>query len=289
MGHEMRFDTPLRYPGGKGKLSNFIKLVLDTNGLSGGHYVEPYAGGAGLALNLLFHDYAACIHINDISRPLYAFWHSVLHATEELCRKIRDIEVTMEEWHRQKAVQAMPDERSLLELGFSTFFLNRTNRSGIISAGAIGGKHQSGAWKLDVRFNKDALCRRIEKIAQHASRICLYNQDAAELIANVVPALPEKRLVYLDPPYYVKGQGLYENYYSYEDHARIAALVQGMNNGYWIVSCDNALAIRKLYGAYRQIVYRQSYTAQEKYAGAELMVFSHRLALPEVSSPLAVR
>ena len=285
----MRFDTPLRYPGGKGRLSSFIKQVLEKNGLAGGHYVEPYAGGAGLALNLLFHDYASCIHINDLNRSLYAFWHSVLHASEELCRNIRDVGVTIEEWSRQKAVQSDPDNHSLLELGFSTFFLNRTNRSGIISAGAIGGKKQDGAWKLDVRFNKEALCRRIEKIAQHASRISLYNLDAADMLTGVIPTLPEKKLVYMDPPYYIKGQGLYEHYYTYDDHVRIAGLVRTLHNEHWIVSYDNAQAIRQLYGQYRQMLYRLSYTAQEKYAGSELMMFSHRLVLPNVSSPLQVR
>src|SRR5438105_10765840 len=157
-------STPLRYPGGKGKLTDFIKLVFVQNDLLDGHYVEPYAGGAGIALNLLVLEYASCIHLNDINRPVFAFWHSVINSTDKLCRMVRDVKVSAEEWRRQKVIQRRPEDFNLLELGFSTFFLNRTNRSGIINAGMIGGAKQDGEWKIDARFNKVGLCQRIEKI-----------------------------------------------------------------------------------------------------------------------------
>ncbi|VFS47442.1 DNA adenine methylase [Budvicia aquatica] len=136
-GAVMRFGTPLRYPGGKGKLTDFIKLVFVQNNLISGHYVEPYAGGAGIAINLLLQGYAGHVHLNDINRSVYAFWHSVLYETDELCQKIMSTEVTMDEWFIQKNVQKNADSHNLLELGFSTFFLNRTNRSGILAAGLL--------------------------------------------------------------------------------------------------------------------------------------------------------
>jgi len=180
----MKFNTPLRYPGGKGKLTGFLKMIFEQNDLLDGHYVEPYAGGAGIALNLLTHSYASCIHLNDLNPAVFGFWHSVINQPEALCKAIRDVKVTMEEWHRQKAILNAPANHSPLDIGFSTFFLNRTNRSGIIWGGVIGGKNQDGAWKLDARFNKDDLIRRIEKIAMYRSRIRLYNLDAAELLIS---------------------------------------------------------------------------------------------------------
>lgn len=222
----MRFGTPLRYPGGKGKLTDFIKLVFVQNNLISGHYVEPYAGGAGIAINLLLQGYAGHIHLNDINRSVYAFWHSVLYETDALCQKIVSTEVTIDEWFIQKNIQKNSQSHNLLELGFSTFFLNRTNRSGILAAGVIGGKNQNGKWKIDARYNKDDLVSRIERIYLNRDAISLYNVDAVSLIKNVLPSLPDRTLIYLDPPYYVKGQGLYENHYVHDDHIEIAELVQ---------------------------------------------------------------
>src|SRR5690606_20758450 len=217
------FLSPLRYPGGKRKLANFVKLVYRQNNLFGGIYAEPYAGGAAVALSLLFGEYAGRILINDIDRSIFAFWKSVLDETEDLCRLISNAKLSVAEWERQRSVQDS-DLASILELGFSTFYLNRTNRSGIIRGGIIGGKEQDGDWKIDARFNKSDLIRRIEKIARYRSRIKVSNLDAAIFLNKLQPELDSSSLVYLDPPYYVKGGDLYENHYDHEDHEIIASL-----------------------------------------------------------------
>lgn len=280
----MAFKTPLRYPGGKGKLTEFIKLLFEQNQLLDGHYVEPYAGGAGIAINLLLLEYASCIHLNDLNPSIYAFWHSAVNEPDELCKRITDTKVTIEEWHRQKAVQ-QAESPSLIELGFSTFFLNRTNRSGIILAGVIGGKAQTGTWKIDARFNKQDLRNRIMNIAMYASRIRLYNLDAAELIRDVLPNLPKKSLVYLDPPYYQKGQDLYENHYFHEDHLIIAKQVRENIKLPWIVSYDHTPEIMAMYKGCPTITYGINYSAQDRYKGAEAMFFSDTLAIPDVQNP----
>lgn len=285
----MKFNTPLRYPGGKGKLTDFIKLVFEQNDLLDGHYVEPYAGGAGIAINLLLHGYASCIHLNDINPAVYAFWNAVLSDHEALCGLIRDAVVTMDEWHRQKAILSNPTNYSPLEIAFSTFFLNRTNRSGIIWGGVIGGKNQDGPWKLDARFNKADLIGRIERIALYRSRIRVYNRDAADLITNVLPTLPKKSLAYLDPPYYVKGEGLYENHYLHADHVAIANLVKTKIGCPWIVSYDHAPEIVNMYRGFPTIEYGINYSAQDRYKGAEVMFFSKDLVIPDVKNPASLR
>jgi DNA adenine methylase len=284
-GFQMRFSTPLRYPGGKGKLTNFIKQVFEQNDLIDGHYVEPYAGGAGIALNLLLHGYVSRIHLNDLNPAVYAFWMTAINQPDELCKAIRDVNVTIEEWHKQKSILNTPDNFSQFDLGFATFFLNRTNRSGIIWGGVIGGKNQDGDWKLDARFNKADLIQRIEKISLHQSKIQLYNLDAAKLISDVLPTLPEKTLIYLDPPYYVKGRGLYENHYFHDDHAHIAELVRTQINHHWIVSYDHAPEIIEMYKESYAITYGINYSAQNRYKGAEAMFFSDNLIIPDVKNP----
>lgn len=281
--HELQFVSPLRYPGGKGRLQRFIHQVLRLNGLIGGHYVEPYAGGAGIAIALLILDVVERVHINDFNRSIFAFWSAVLNETDELCRLVRETPITMDEWYRQRAVQDEP-EPDPLALAFSTFFLNRCNRSGIIRGGVIGGKKQTGPWKLDARFNRPDLIRRIERVATFRDRISLYRQDAGSFLTGVLPTVPRRALVYLDPPYYMKGKGLYEDHYSPADHAEIARLVRAIRQ-FWVVSYDDVLAIRRLYAGLRQETFGLNYSAHRRFRGTEVMIFCDDLDLPPDIAP----
>lgn len=273
------FISPLRYPGGKLKVVDYIKRLYEVNDLCGGVYIEPYAGGASVALSLLFEGYANKIKINDIDRSIYAFWHSVLEETESLCRMIKDTPVTMTTWKVQHELQAHKAEVNLLELGFSTFFLNRTNRSGILSGGVIGGKEQKGEYKIDARYNKEKLIKRIETIASMQHKIDLTSMDAISLIKRYKRTPTSKTLVYLDPPYFVKGRDLYLNYYESEDHREIADTIKRFK-GKWLISYDAAPFIKELYNDYRQVEYYLSYSAGTPSKGQELMVFSNELILP---------
>ena len=280
----MRFNTPLRYPGGKGKLSNFMLNVIEVNNLSPIHYAEPYAGGAGLALKLLDLNVAERIFLNDINLSVYAFWHSVLNNADTLCSMIYNTPVTMDEWYKQKEIINSTKNYDLLTIGFSTFFLNRTNRSGILKGGVIGGKNQDGEWKLDARYNKNDLISRIKNIHAEKNRIELFNLDAIEFINNVVTKLPKNSLTYLDPPYYVKGKGLYINHYGHQDHVDVAKVVQSEIKTPWIVSYDNTPEIRDMYKT-QSLMYGINYSAQDRYKGSEAMFFSELLKIPVTDNP----
>ena len=279
------FPSPLRYPGGKGKLAGYIKLVLLENDLVGCEYVEPYAGGASVALSLLFEEYASHVHINDLDPAVYAFWAAALNHAEELCERIRTTPVTVDEWHRQKAIQQLSGA-SVVDLGFSTFFLNRTARSGIIGGGIIGGFDQRGDWKIDARFTRDDLIRRVRRVARFASRITLTRVDAAQYLQTDLGEVADA-FVYLDPPYYLKGQGLYRNFYEHADHVEIARLVRKLEVP-WLVSYDAHEAIESLYADSPTLQYGLSYSAQARYRGRELMFASPVLELPAVDTPACV-
>jgi DNA adenine methylase len=277
------FNTPLRYPGGKGRLAQYVIDVFKLNKLTDGHYAEPYAGGAGIAFALLYLEYAAHIHLNDLNKSVYAFWRSVCDEPEALCKLVRDKPLTVAQWKKQRAVQT-DKNASMLELGFSTLYMNRTNRSGIIKGGIIGGLEQTGEWKLDARFIREDLIQRIQKIASYAPRISLYNLDAKQFLTKTAPTLPKKSLIYLDPPYYMKGSELYENHYKPDDHTEIAGLVAKIKQR-WIVSYDNVPAIRKLYSGYERETFGLRYSALERYAGQEIMIFCPGLETPASVTP----
>lgn len=282
--------SPLRYPGGKALFAPFIAAVMKENNLAGGHYLEPYAGGAGVALELLFHGHVSHIHINDADPAIHAFWLAVTQHSEELLALLASTPITMEQWFRWRSVLREESEASLVEKGFATLFLNRTNRSGILKAGVIGGKHQNGNYKLDARFKKDVVAARIEAIARRASNISVYCEDSLQLLSRCSDFLPMRSLTYLDPPYYVKGKGLYRNYYKHDDHVAIAKRLQEKEFQWpWIVSYDNVAEICVMYQMSKSLSYGLNYTAQRRYVGNEVMFFSQNIKVPDETIPSGKR
>lgn len=273
--------SPLRYPGGKAKLSEYIKKLIYQNNLNNSYYIEPFAGGAGVALYLLINKHVSKIFINDLDKSIYAFWYSVLNHTDELCSMIENTPVNLEQWFIQKNIQKNKEFESLLNLGFSTFFLNRTNRSGIIKAGVIGGYAQKGNYKIDCRFNKDELIDRIKLISSFKDSIELHNLDVREFIDYIIPSIKKQSFIFFDPPYYNKGSQLYVNYFTHEDHLELSHSISEIKNHYWIVTYDYEPKIQNMYRQFHQVSYALNYTAGKKYTGYEIMVFSDNINLPE--------
>lgn len=265
-----------------------MKLVLQVNDLKGASYVEPFAGGAGVALGLLFDNYVDKIFINDIDPAIYAFWHSVLNNADELCALIYDTPVTIGEWHNQKEIFYVRDVSDLLSFGFSTFFLNRTNRSGILKGGVIGGLNQSGKWRLDARFNKKTLIDKIQKIYSFRDQVVLSNLDVREFINEQVCNFHEKTLSYIDPPYFHKGRGLYLNALSKDDHILIAHCIKNSIKSPWIISYDNTPEISCLYSDYRKGIHSLNYSASTSYEGSEIIIYSNNLEIPDVGNPFRI-
>ncbi len=277
------FDSPLRYPGGKGRLTQYVIDLIEMNDLGGGHYVETYAGGAGIAVTLLYLEYVSHVHLNDIDKAVYSFWKAAIESTDSFVKLIHETPLNIDERLRQKAIYKDCNS-SFLDLGFATFYLNRTNRSGIIHGGVIGGSKQDGVYKIDARFNRKELARRVEKLASYKSRISLYNKDAADIIACDLSNIPKKTLVYLDPPYYANGSRLYRNTYKHKDHAQIADLTRTIEQP-WIVSYDDAPEVCSLYKEYRQQKFGLGYSANSRYKGTEVMIYSDQVKIPGLVEP----
>lgn len=276
-----RHYSPLRYPGGKGKLQNFVRDLIIENGLEGQSYSEPYAGGASVALGLLLEDHVSEIYINDIDEGIYAFWYSILNFTEEFLRKIWDVPLTIEEWQRQNYIRRNKQEFSRFEVGFSTFFLNRTNRSGVINAGVIGGLDQTGAYKIDARFNREGLAKRIMAVACHKEHIHLSQEDAIDFITKVLPENGAEGLVFLDPPYYLKGSKLYTSFYKHEDHEKVAKAIKSSPHKHWIVTYDNVEQIENIYDLTSKTIYNLRYSLNHKSTGgSEILFYSSSVTLP---------
>ena len=271
--------SPLRYPGGKGKLEPFMELLIRQTGHLGGTYIEPFAGGAGIALELLEKEIVGDIVINDFDKGIYSFWRAILSDTDRFINDIRNIGLSIDEWNRQRLIIDNCNRYSY-ELGFATFYLNRTNRSGIIKGGVIGGAEQNGNWRMDARFNRESLIERIIKIARRKKNIHLYNKDVNSFIQNYLPRYQQNAFVYFDPPYFGKGKQLYLNFFSYDDHVRIQKMIANQVNCDWVITYDDVQEIADIYQNHILKRFDLNYSAAVKRKASEIIIFRRQDMIP---------
>jgi Site-specific DNA methylase len=283
--------SPLRYPGGKSILTDFLARFTSWNGLKDTIYIEPYAGGAGAALNLLFYDKVKQIVINDANIAIFSFWNSLINHSEAFLKKFDSINPTLREWKKQKTIfeKHKNDKTASTELGFATFFLNRTNRSGILSATPIGGKTQkkqlASKYTIKARYNKKDLRKRLCGVISFKERIKVSNEDALALLKKFSRSsrnMQQKTLIYLDPPYYVNGKKLYMDFYNNDDHRALASFLEKSKmRCKWLLSYDNVVAIKKLYRKSEQYFFTLRYSASTARKGKELLMHSNNSIILE--------
>lgn len=271
--------SPLRYPGGKNRLAGFIKIAIQNLEIQDCTYVEPFAGGAGVALTLLLDGTVNRIVINDYDKAIYSFWRAVKQEPKALINRIIETPVTIDEWYRQREIYSSATTYSL-DLAFATLFLNRTNRSGILNAGPIGGYSQSGEWKLNVRFDKDAIVEKIISISKEKRKISIYNKDVISFLRNYAPTLEGNLFFYFDPPYYNKGQKLYKNFFTPQDHQRIHDVIAQEVTAPWIITYDDVTQIAEIYRDYEMRRFDLTYSVANKGTASELMIFSDIRSCP---------
>ena len=265
--------SPLRYPGGKAKITPLVNLLMESSGVKNGTYIEPFVGGGGVALSLLFNNKVDRIVINDYDVAIYSVWHAILNEADRLIPLIENTPISVEEWKKQKKIYTERNNTYSLELAFATFYLNRTNRSGIIKAGPIGGYSQNGNYLIDARYNKSDLVKRIQKISAYKRKIILYNKEIRDFIVNYLPLYDDNSFIYFDPPYFKKGKELYKNFFTLTDHSDIAELVCRLNTP-WMLTYDDESEIVDLYKDKNIKRYEINHSAANKGKNKEIIALS---------------
>lgn len=280
--------SPLRYPGGKTKLASFLSHTLSLNNMQNVIFCEPFAGGAGLSLKLLIEGKVESIILNDFDQGIYSFWHAVFFDTQRLIDKITEIEVSLEERKRQREILFKKVNCSTtqkmgnydFDLGFATFFLNRTNVSGIIKGGSIGGQKQEGKFKIDDRFGKIGLIDKILTLSKLHKKVQLHNLDVIqfiELLSSKYKINKENLFIFLDPPYFKQGKNLYSKFFYKQDHLRLASAIKNkLIDSYWILTYDNEQEILDLYKDFNPKKFCLQYSANAKITATELMFSSSK-------------
>lgn len=272
--------SPLRYPGGKGKLAPFMGLMINKMNIKNGTYIEPFAGGAGVALMLLMEGYVDNIVINDYDKAIYSVWRAIISESENLVDRILYTPVNIDEWKKQKEIYVKKNKKYSLDLAFATFFLNRTNRSGILKGGPIGGFKQTGNYGIDARYNAEKLVERIRAISKYKKHIKVYNKEIVCFIENILPDYDQNSLTYFDPPYFNKGPELYKNFFDKEDHAKIARLILNDVPGNWIITYDDTSEIIELYKQQCIRRYDLNYSVSNTGKSSEVIVFNDNRFCP---------
>jgi DNA adenine methylase len=271
-GNMVKTLSPLRYPGGKSKIYEKVKNLVITNSYEDRTYVEPFAGGFGIGINLLCEGVVKTAILNDFDSHIYNFWHSVLNDTENLIRLISDTPITIEERENQKLNYADENASSLND-GFATLFLNRVNYSGVIKGGPIGGLSQQGKYNIDCRFNKEEIKSRIKRIAEHRDHISLYNLDASKLIANLLENSKSTSFFNIDPPYVAKGSKLYTNYFKESDHRNLGKVIaDSLRDVPWITTYDDCELIREIYKQFLMLRYSIQHNVRNSIQGEEVVI-----------------
>jgi DNA adenine methylase len=275
--------SPLRYPGGKSFLTSFLADAIRLNGIDGGVYIEPCAGGAGAALNLLFSGYVSSVHINDADPCIFSFWKSVVYQSETFLELLEKTPVNVRTWRRQREIIRSRSKHSHLNVGFAVFYLNRCNRSGALNGGPIGGLDQTGAYKIDARFNKIELRKRIEKIFLHRDRISVSGKNAITFLREKQRKgffEANRAIVYLDPPYHAKGQRLYSRFFRDSDHRALAKFLHVEAQFRWLVSYDDSSLIHNIYSGEKNLLF-MNYFMHTARIGRELIIGSTDCDLPK--------
>ena len=262
--------TPIRYPGGKTKIYPLVKKIIDDNGFRSYAYAEAFAGGAGLAMKLLLKGDVPSVIINDLDRAVYCMWDAIVNRSEDLCTFVSDVEVTVDEWKRHRETYRNQKDVDDFELGCAAFFLNRTNVSGILDGGVIGGMEQFGNFKIDARFSKPGLLAKIRAIGKRRDDIRIFNLDAETFIVDVLTR-EESLFAYFDPPYVKKGPGLYRRSFDEDKHRSLAKAIQKCKFP-WIATYDDDELIEKLYGKNVRETFGIGYSAYRASRGKEKLI-----------------
>ena len=250
--------TPLRYPGGKSWLFEYVSAFLEFHDIHLGTVVEPFAGSASISVGLLKNKLADEAYICEKDPLISSFWDVALTANDELIENVRRLSVSISTWKKFKKY-LRPDavtRFSTMELATAFVFYNRTNYSGILKAGPIGGKRQESKYNIKCRFNKEYVCQKIATLDSLSGKIHVIRGDGIRFIREYSRrSHGEDQFFYIDPPYYDAGKVLYRNYFEVEDHIRLANTLEPLTEP-WLLSYDDVDFIHHTYeGTKLQFVY----------------------------------
>lgn len=241
--------SPLRYPGAKRRLAHYVQEVIRLNGLAPKLFVEPFAGGASVALQLLQDGLVDKVALGEKDTLVASFWKTVFSEPDWLIGQLERVTVNLETWDRFRS--RIPPTRR--ERALACIFLNRTSFSGILAptSGPLGGRRQASKYKIDCRFPVATLAKRIRQCAALGDRVLFVHRGdwAATLRRAESEGLDDGDVFfYFDPPFYRNAERLYRCYFSDDEHRALHERATSLRHP-WLMSYDPATFIIDLYNS----------------------------------------
>jgi DNA adenine methylase len=261
-----------RYPGGKSRIAH--QIVKEMGNIQ--EYREPFFGGGSIGLEVLESlPLGADVWVNDKYPPLASLWKMIIEDPYPLMDRISEYVPTVDDFFRIKQIfLGMPEILSEEERAMMCLVLHQISFSGlgVKAGGPIGGKTQKGTYKVDCRWSPRTLNAKILKahrLFQRANVTC----TAVDYVRLLEDATPQTT-VYLDPPYYVRGNDLYQEPFSVQDHEELAVILRGLDCK-WFISYDDCPEIRDLYSWAKIIEFKRQYAIKNaKREVVELLIKS---------------
>jgi len=284
----MKAVSPLRYPGSKRKLFNYLERISGHNNLSPQMLVEPFVGGGSVFLNFLSRHEKSKAIIADKDELVYSFWKILFAEPSYLINFIRKVRVNLKTFDRYRYISSHPKEFNRKKLAEACLFLNRTSFSGILnnSAGPLGGREQKSIYKIDCRFGRENLIKKIKSISAFKNRVVVlpYNwEETLKYVAEKDKYKDARLLYYFDPPFYKKADQLYRYHFDEASHKNLRDKLMKLKQP-WILSYDRAQEIRNLYSAFTRINVSMPYSINSPAKRLEKELIITPLKLPKIKS-----
>ncbi|KQY83610.1 hypothetical protein ASD24_29680 [Paenibacillus sp. Root52] len=242
--------SPLRYPGGKGKIADRLLLSMRPEQLE--TLISVFAGGASVELALLEAKQIKNLILNDLDYGIFSLFTLIKYQPEDLIQRLKSSDPNHDDFFiNREIIKNDYKGMDVMDAAWAMLIVNRLAYSGIYSANPLGGRKGTKEQLLS-RFNRDALCKRITQIHQMSERIQVHQQNAVEFIEEHM--WHDHSTIYIDPPYYQQGHALYRHFYTEERHIEVAELIDSIYEEFpnvdFIVTYDNHSFIRDLYYKY---------------------------------------
>lgn len=249
-----RWLSPLRYPGAQRRLVPYIRSAIHYNDVEPTLFIEPFAGGASVAIQLLGEGTVEQIGLADKDKLVSAFWKVVFSEPEWLIDRVQEVEPSLELWKALKT-QVADGQLDLYQRAFACLYLNRTSFSGILHphAGPLGGYEQDSEHDIACRFSKDNIIDRIRRLGNLRNRVAfVWNKSwrgSITLIGDMQSrgSISDDVFYYLDPPFFNKSEKLYQHSFGSSDHAQLRNQLTLLDDN-WLLSYDDCEKVWQYYG-----------------------------------------
>lgn len=238
----VRLLSPFRYPGGKTWLVSLMCQWLDSMKLKPAEFIEPFAGGGIVGLNVAFRRLAEHVTLVELDEEVAAVWQTIIYGdAKRLTDRIATFDLTLDSIKKELS----ENPRSLEEKAFQTILRNRVNRGGILAPGAGMLRYGENGKGIKSRWYPETLNKRILRVAKMREHITFIKGDGLEVLRR--SANRADVVFFIDPPYTAGSKQAGRRLYTHHelDHEELFRVTSTLA-GDFLMTYSDAERVREL-------------------------------------------